>query len=54
MKLVFKVTSKQRLIITSQAVVQLLVHVQKRCWQCEAGGVLLGRHLLDSDDIVGN
>lgn len=52
MKLVFKVTSKQRLIITRQAVEQLLAHVQKRCWQCEAGGVLLGRHLLDSDDIV--
>jgi integrative and conjugative element protein (TIGR02256 family) len=52
MKLVFKVTSKQRLIITSQAVEQLLAHVQKRCWQREAGGVLLGRHLLDSEDIV--
>lgn len=52
MKLVFKVTSKQRLIITSQAVEQLLVHVQKWCWQREAGGVLLGRHLLDSEDVV--
>lgn len=38
MKLVFKVTSKQRLIITSQAIEQLLAHVQKRCWQREAGG----------------
>jgi len=52
MKLVFKVTSKQRLIITSQAVEQLLAHVQKWCWQREAGGVLLGRHLLDSEDVV--
>lgn len=52
MKLVFKVTSKQRLIITSQAVEQLLLHVQKWCWQREAGGVLLGRHLLDSEDVV--
>ncbi|MBL0492945.1 Mov34/MPN/PAD-1 family protein [Aeromonas veronii] len=52
MKLVFRVTSKQRLIITSQAVEQLLAYVQKRCWQREAGGVLLGRHLLDSEDVV--
>lgn len=52
MNLVFKVTSKQRLIITRQAVEQLLAHVQKRYWQREAGGVLLGRHLLDSDDVV--
>lgn len=52
MKVVFVVTSKQRLIITSEAIAQLLAHVQKRCWQREAGGVLLGRHLLDSDNIV--
>ena len=52
MKLLFKVTSKQRLIITSQAVEQLLAYVQRRCWQREAGGVLLGRHLLDSEDVV--
>jgi len=51
-KLVFRVTKKQRLIITSQAVEQLLAYVQRKWWQREAGGVLLGRHLIDSDDAV--
>ena len=52
MKLVFRVTSKQRLIITEHAVEQLLAHAQRRFWYCEAGGVLLGRHLLDTEDVV--
>lgn len=52
MKLVFRVTSNQRLIITSQVVEQWLTHAQRRCWQREAGGVLLGRHLLDTEDVV--
>lgn len=52
MKLVFRVTANQRLIITSQAVEQLLAHAQRKWWQREAGGVLLGRHLTDSDDAV--
>ena len=51
-KLVFRVTPKQRLIITEQVVVHMLAHVQRRAWHCEAGGVLLGRHLLDSEDVV--
>ena len=46
MKLVLRVNAKQRLIITSQAVDQLLAHVQQKWWQREAGGVLLGRHLI--------
>lgn len=52
MKLIFRVTSKQRLIFTEPAVLQMLAHVQRRFWDPEAGGVLLGRHLLDSDDVV--
>lgn len=52
MKLVFKVSQKQRLIFTSAAVEQLQRQIQKDRWQPEAGGVLLGRHLADSDDIV--
>lgn len=52
MKLVFRVAANQRLIFTEQAVAQLLSYVQWRCWQAEAGGVLLGRHLLDSADVV--
>lgn len=52
MKLVLRVTPKQRIIITEQAIEQMLAHVQMRFWHCEAGGVLLGRHLLDSEDVV--
>lgn len=52
MKLVYRVTAKQRLIITDSAAQQLLSFAQRRWWQAEAGGVLLGRHLLDSRDVV--
>ena len=52
MKLVLLVTPTQRLIIVEAAVKQLRAHVQRSWWQAEAGGVLLGRHLLDSDDLV--
>jgi integrative and conjugative element protein (TIGR02256 family) len=52
MKLVFRVTPQQRLILVSEAVVQMQAFAQKRWWNSEAGGVLLGRHLLDSHDVV--
>lgn len=52
MNMVFRVTSKQRLIIVDRAVEQMRSFVQRRWWQAEAGGVLLGRHLIDSDDVV--
>lgn len=52
MKLVFQVTASQRLIFVEAAVEQMLAHAQRRWWQSEAGGVLLGRHLLDSNDLV--
>jgi len=52
MKLVFRVTRKQRFIIVEDAVEQMKVFAQRRGWHTEAGGVLLGRHLLDSEDIV--
>lgn len=52
MKLVFRVTPRQRLIIVEHAVEQMKAFAQRRCWHTEAGGVLLGRHLLDSEDIV--
>ena len=52
MKLVFRVTSNQRLIIVADAVQQMLAFRQNSWWQAEAGGVLLGRHLLDTDDLV--
>jgi integrative and conjugative element protein (TIGR02256 family) len=52
MNMVFRVTSNQRLIIVDHAVEQMKSFVQRRWWQAEAGGVLLGRHLLDSDNVV--
>jgi len=52
MKLVFRVSRNQRLIFVAGAVQQMLAFRQRSWWQAEAGGVLLGRHLLDTDDIV--
>jgi integrative and conjugative element protein (TIGR02256 family) len=52
MKLVFRVSSNQRLIFVEEAVQQMLAFRQRSWWQAEAGGALLGRHLLDTDDIV--
>ncbi|RUP33704.1 MAG: hypothetical protein EKK45_04255 [Curvibacter sp.] len=52
MKLIYRVTPRQRLIIAEPAANQLLSFAQRRWWQSEAGGILLGRHLLDSHDVV--
>jgi integrative and conjugative element protein (TIGR02256 family) len=52
MKMVFRVTPKQRLIFVETAVKQMSAFRQRSWWQAEAGGVLLGRHLLDSEDLV--
>lgn len=52
MSLVFRVTASRRLIIVDAAVQQMLAFRQRSWWRTEAGGVLLGRYLLDSDDIV--
>lgn len=52
MKLVFRVSNSQRLIFVENAVNQMLAFRQRSWWQAEAGGVLLGRHLLETDDIV--
>lgn len=52
MKLVYRVTPHQRLIIVEHALQQMQAFAQHRCWDSEAGGVLLGRHLLDSCDVV--
>jgi len=51
-KLVYRVTARQRLIFAEPAVQQMLSFAQHRWWQSEAGGVLLGRHLIDSHDVV--
>lgn len=52
MKLVYRVTPKQRLIIVEQAIKQMQAFSQHRSGDREAGGVLLGRHLLDSRNVV--
>lgn len=51
-KLVYRVTQRQRLIIVEHAVTQMRAFAQRRWWDREAGGVLMGRHLLDSHDVV--
>lgn len=52
MKLVYRVTHRQRLIIVEHALKNMQAFAQHRWWNREAGGVLLGRHLLDSHDVV--
>lgn len=52
MRLVYRVTPKQRLIIVEHALQQMQAFAQHRPEDSEAGGVLLGRHLLDSRDVV--
>lgn len=52
MSLVFQVSSAQRLVFADEAVRRMRAHTQRHRWQNEAGGVLLGRHLLESADLV--
>lgn len=52
MNLVYRVTSQQRLIIVEHAFKQMQAFAQHRWWDREAGGVMMGRHLLDSLDVV--
>lgn len=52
MRLVFRVTQTRRLIIVEGAVKQMTAHAQRSWWQAESGGALLGRHLIDSEDLV--
>jgi integrative and conjugative element protein (TIGR02256 family) len=50
--LVYRVTPRQRLIIVEHALKQMQAFAQHRWWDREAGGVMMGRHLLDSHDLV--
>ncbi|HQN64807.1 MAG TPA: Mov34/MPN/PAD-1 family protein [Methylophilus sp.] len=52
MRKIFRVSPHQRLIIVEDAIKQMQSFAQRRWWHAEAGGVLLGRHLLETDDIV--
>lgn len=38
--------------MVDHAVKQMMAFQQRSWWQAEAGGVLLGRHLIDSEDVV--
>lgn len=48
----FRISPQQRLIIVEHAVEQMKAFAQRRLWHFEAGGVLLGRHLRDCEDVV--
>jgi integrative and conjugative element protein (TIGR02256 family) len=52
MILIFRIRKNQRLIFTAAAVEQMLAFAQVLPGNSEAGGVLLGRHLIDSMDVV--
>jgi integrative and conjugative element protein (TIGR02256 family) len=52
MKLVYRVTPRQRLIIVEHALKQMQAFAQHSARAHEAGGVLLGRYLLDTRDVV--
>ncbi len=52
MNLVYRVTPRQRLIIVEHALKQMEAFAQHSWWEREAGGVMMGRHLLGSHDIV--
>jgi integrative and conjugative element protein (TIGR02256 family) len=52
MKLIYLFDEGSKLIVTETAVAQLKSYAQQFDFQSEAGGVLLGRHLLESKNIV--
>jgi integrative and conjugative element protein (TIGR02256 family) len=52
MRLVFQVDSARRLVFTSDATLKMKSFAQQGPRQKEAGGVLLGRHLLESNDLA--
>ena len=52
MRLTFRIGQESRLVLNSDALETMRTFAQHRWWQAEAGGVLLGRILLDSKDIV--
>lgn len=49
---VFRVGPEQRIIIPTASLKSLRSYAQLEWSQPESGGVLLGRHLLDNDDVV--
>lgn len=52
MRTIFIIAPGQQLILTGEAVCQMRAHTQHTAREPESGGILLGRHLLDSQDLV--
>lgn len=52
MRRTFAVDSSRLLIFTDKSVEQMNTYVQRSFWQREAGGILLGRHLIESSHVV--
>lgn len=52
MSTVFVIAPGQRVIFTAEAVYQMRAHTQSTAREPESGGILLGRHLLESQDLV--
>lgn len=52
MRLTFVVDGARLLIFTDESVEQMRAHAQRSFWQREAGGILLGRHLLETSNVV--
>lgn len=52
LRLIFRVSPDQRIVFAEKAVEQMNTYRQRAWWQAEAGGVLLGRHLLETLDLV--
>lgn len=50
--IVLTFTEGRRLVITDSAIAQMRKHTQTSSWQSESGGVMLGRHLEESSDLV--
>jgi len=51
-QLIFTLSNKGRLKVDDQALSRMLVYLQKEKEDTEAGGVLLGRFIKDSKDII--
>jgi integrative and conjugative element protein (TIGR02256 family) len=52
MRLTFAVDSSRLLIFTDESVKQMSAYAQRSFWHREAGGILLGRYLVESSNVV--
>jgi len=52
MRLMYVLHKRKSLIITDSVMARLLNYRQTKKWHKEAGGLLIGRHLKENDDLV--